>query len=101
MAWSPPRTSLASMVVLLGAGLLGAASLMFGTSLRLDPEGWLRWGREVAIHDGRFSTVDYPSWKPLPLLATAPLAFLGSLGPTLWLVLARSAGILALFFIFD
>src|SRR5205809_193676 len=37
-----------------------------------DPWAWIVWGREVLHLD--LSTVDGPSWKPLPVLLTTPFA---------------------------
>jgi hypothetical protein len=79
---------------------LAALSLLIGQSLRFDPLGWLRWGRAIGLGDGAFTTRDYPSWKPLPVLLTVPLAFTGSLAPLLLLIVERAAGFLALFLLF-
>jgi hypothetical protein len=87
--------------IVLASLAVAALSLLLGTSVRADPEGWLRWGREIALGDGAFTTLDYPSWKPLPVLLTVPLAFSGALGPALWLVVTRATGILALALVFD
>lgn len=97
-----PRISARAVpaVVLIAALALAGVSLVFGQSLRFDAHGWLAWGRQIALGDGPFTTTDYPSWKPLPVLATVPLAWCGSLGPVLWLVLARAGGFLALFIVF-
>jgi hypothetical protein len=96
------RRPRAPIVPLALAALAAAAlSLLLGSALRDDPEGWLRWGREIGLGEGAFSTLGYPSWKPLPVLLTVPLAFCGGLGPTLWLVVERAAGILALALVFD
>jgi hypothetical protein len=80
--------------------LVAALSLVAGDALRADPQGWLRWGREIVLGDGAFSTLGYPSWKPLPVLVTGPLALTGDLAPVLLVVLLRAAGILALLLIF-
>jgi hypothetical protein len=56
-----------------------------------DPWAWIIWGREVLHFD--LSTVDGPSWKPLPLLLTTPFALFGSLAPDLWLFAARAGAI--------
>jgi hypothetical protein len=56
-----------------------------------DPWAWIIWGREV-LHLN-LSTVDGPSWKPLPVLLTTPFAIFGSLAPDLWLFVARSGAI--------
>jgi hypothetical protein len=59
-----------------------------------DPWSWILWGREVAHLE--LHTVDGPSWKPLPVLFTAPFALAGSAAPVLWLIVARAGGLLAL-----
>ncbi|MDX6713561.1 MAG: hypothetical protein QOH30_119 [Baekduia sp.] len=87
--------------IVLASLAVAALSLLLGTSVRADPEGWLGWGRALALGDGAFTTLDYPSWKPLPVLLTVPLAFCGALAPALWLVVARGAGILAFALVFD
>ena len=38
-----------------------------------------------------------PSWKPLPVLVTTPLALAGGAAPALWLVVARAGGLFSLF----
>jgi hypothetical protein len=52
------------------------------------------WGREASR--GALDTAGGPSWKPLPVLATTPLALAGGAAPALWLVVARAGGVLAL-----
>jgi hypothetical protein len=91
---APPRLSTPMVVV--AATVLAAASLLITDSLRFDPGGWLLWGRQIALGEGAFDTSGLPSWKPLPLLATVPLAFTGSAAPWLWLLVVRTAGLLAL-----
>lgn len=71
---------------------LAALSLLWTLVPAFDSQGWLNWGSQV-VHHGRFSTLGYPSWKPLPLLATIPLSLTGSAAPALWLVLSRAAGL--------
>src|SRR5436309_12425252 len=56
-----------------------------------DPWAWIVWGREVLHLD--LSTVDGPSWKPLPVLLTTPFALFGPLAPDLWLFAARAGTI--------
>ena len=57
-------------------------------TLAYDPWAWLVWGREIGHLD--LDTTGGPSWKPLPVVITTPLAVLGDLAPTLWLVVART-----------
>ncbi|HSD77936.1 MAG TPA: hypothetical protein VLA98_11040, partial [Solirubrobacteraceae bacterium] len=63
--------------------LLTALSFLFPSAPTYDPWAWIVWGREVVHLD--LSTVDGPSWKPLPMLFTTPLALAGGLAPDLWL----------------
>jgi hypothetical protein len=78
----------------LSALAVAALSLLFQRALAFDPEAWVVWGREtwaLAI-----DTSAGPSWKPLPVLVTAPLAAAGDAAPWLWLVVARAGALLAL-----
>ncbi len=75
--------------------LLAVASLALSSTPGFDPSGWVLWGRELAGH-GTFSTLGYPSWKPLPALVDTAFALVSlNSVPWLWLVLARAAGLLA------
>src|SRR5262249_11998647 len=75
--------------------LLAGVSVAVDQTLRFDPEGWLRWGREIA--DGRLDTTGLPSWKPLPVLATVPLRALGEDAARIaGLALPATAGLLGL-----
>jgi hypothetical protein len=63
-----------------------------------DPWAWIIWGREILHLD--LSTVEGPSWKPLPVLFTTPFALFGGLAPDLWIFVARAgtiAGVVMLF----
>lgn len=72
---------------------VAVASLVVPASIAFDPWAWLVWGRQVG--DLALDTTGGPSWKPLPVLVTTALAPLGELAPTAWLVVARTAGLLA------
>jgi hypothetical protein len=54
------------------------------------------WGREVLHIDLSTVVPGPPSWKPLPVLVTTPLALAGGAAPALWLLVARAAGLAAL-----
>jgi hypothetical protein len=54
------------------------------------------WGREIIHLDLSTVVPGAPSWKPLPVVVTTPLALTGGLSPWLWLWLARAAGLAAL-----
>jgi hypothetical protein len=73
---------------------LAVLSLLLPSAPTYDPWAWLIWGREIA--HGELVTTGGPSWKPLPVLFTAPFSLLGDeLAPLAWLVVARAGGLLA------
>lgn len=74
------------------AGLIAAASLPFGFALAFDASAWVVWGRE--LWSLSIDTGAGPSWKPLPLVVTAPFAPL-DLGAAAWLLVARAGALLA------
>jgi hypothetical protein len=75
---------------------VAALSLLAPSAPTTDPWGWIVWGREV-LHF-QLSTVvpGAPSWKPLPVLVTTPLALAGGSAPTLWLLFARAGALASL-----
>jgi hypothetical protein len=81
-------------LVVLGCVVVAAASLAISASPAYDVWAWLVWGREVGHLD--LATVGGPSWKPFPVVLTTGASLAGSAAPTLWLLLARTANLLAL-----
>ncbi len=81
---------------------LAALSLLIPSAPTTDSWGWILWGRELVQPDYAFSTKlgGPPSWKPLPVLATAPLSLAGSLAPKLWVLFARAIALLGLLLAF-
>jgi hypothetical protein len=73
---------------------LASFSLLLPAAITFDAWGWLVWGRQVVHLD--LDTTGGPSWKPLPVVVTAILAPFGDLAPPLWLVVARTWGLLCL-----
>ena len=74
---------------------VAALSLLGPSTPTYDPWAWIIWGREVVHLD--LVTEGGPSWKPLPILFTAPFALLGDgPAPELWVLVARAGGILAI-----
>src|SRR4051794_24178572 len=75
---------------------LAALSLLVPSAPTTDPWGWIVWGHELLY--GGFTTVlgGAPSWKPLPVLFTTPLALFGGAAPALWLIVARAGGLYSL-----
>jgi hypothetical protein len=94
MGWRPFHAASARLVAACVA--LAALSLLAPSAPTTDPWGWIVWGREV-LHL-QLSTVvpGAPSWKPLPVLVTTPLALAGSSAPTLWLLFARAGALASL-----
>ena len=73
---------------------LGALSLLMVSAPTYDPWAWIIWGREITQLD--LVTTGGPSWKPFPVLFTAPFALAGDdAAPGLWLAVARAGGLLA------
>lgn len=81
-------------LMLIGCLALAGASLLVADEPVYDAWSWLVWGRELA-HLGVDLTTG-PSWKPLPVLLSAPLSLAGDAAPQLWLVLVRGAWLLSL-----
>jgi hypothetical protein len=77
--------------VAIGVLALTALTFLMPSAPTYDPWAWIIWGREILHLD--LSTVDGPSWKPLPVLLTTPFALFGSLAPDLWLFVARAGAI--------
>ncbi len=81
--------------VIAGCLALSALTLLFPSTPTYDPWAWIMWGREIVHLD--LVTEGGPSWKPLPVLFTAPFSLLGAdLAPTLWLWIARAGALLSL-----
>jgi hypothetical protein len=83
--------------LLLGGCLaLAALSLLAPSSPSYDPFAWIVWGRELVGAGQTFGVAGGPSWKPLPVLFTAPFSLAGDAAPALWLLVARTGLLLAL-----
>ncbi len=76
------------------AALAGAATLVLPATLGYDAWAWTVWGRQLAHLD--LDTTAGPSFKPLPVLALAPLSVLGGATPVVWMGLMRAAAVLSL-----
>src|SRR4051812_12242850 len=88
-------TTRAGLTMLAAACLaLGLLSLLAPTTPTYDPWAWLIWGREVLHLD--LDTHFGPSWKPLPVLVTTPLAIFGGAAPALWVAVARAGALAAI-----
>src|SRR3954469_21635064 len=74
---------------------VAAVSLVAQRTPDFDPTAWLVWGSEIT--HGTLHTLGGPSWKPLPVAFTTLFAPAGdTVAPWLWLVGARTGGLLAL-----
>lgn len=84
------------MKVALGVSVvLAALSLLVLDQTTYDPTAWLIWGRQIA--HGTLTTTAGPSWKPLPVFLTTPFSLFGDQGAmSLWLVVARTGGLMSL-----
>lgn len=88
----PRRWAKAALACLVVAclSLLGPAPPTY------DPWAWLIWGREIT--QGELVTIYGPSWKPLPVFFTTIFALLGDdVAPLLWVAVARTGGLLAIY----
>ena len=93
----PRRRALPQLPLLvLGCFALAALSLALPSVPTQDSWSWINWGREV-VH-GSLDTTSGSSWKPLPVLFTAPFSLAGDIAPELWLLMARAGGLLAVLF---
>jgi hypothetical protein len=82
-------------LLVLACVALAALSLLGPSTPTYDPWAWVLWGREVMHLD--LVTTEGPSWKPLPILFTAPFSLLGDgPAPELWVLVARAGGLLAI-----
>jgi hypothetical protein len=89
-ALAVPRVAVRYRVALAVLALT-ALTFLVPSAPTYDPWAWIVWGREILHLD--LSTVDGPSWKPLPVLLTTPFALFGGLAPDLWLFVARAGAI--------
>jgi hypothetical protein len=89
-ALAVPRIAVRHWVALVVLALT-ALTFLAPSAPTYDPWAWIVWGREILHLD--LSTVDGPSWKPLPVLLTTPFALFGSIAPDLWLFVARAGAI--------
>jgi hypothetical protein len=73
---------------------IGAATLLVPATLGYDAWAWTVWGRQFAHLD--VDTTAGPSFKPLPVLALAPLSIFGGATPAVWMALMRAAAVVSL-----
>jgi len=79
-------------LIMAGCLALAAVTLVFPSTPTYDPWAWILWGREITQLD--LVTEGGPSWKPFPILFTAPFSLFGQdIAPFLWIWLARAGGL--------
>jgi len=81
-------------LIVVASLVLAALSLLLPSAPSYDPFAWIIWGREIIGLE--LSTVDGPSWKPLPVIQTTLTAPLGEASPYLWILTARAGAFAAL-----
>ena len=94
MRWPDVSRGAAPRLVAAALAVAAVSLVLLPPALAFDPWAWLVWGHEVSR--GALDTAGGPSWKPLPVLVTTPLALTGAAAPLLWLLVARAGGVLAL-----
>jgi hypothetical protein len=91
-----PTSSRTWLILVIGCLALATISLfVLPRGIAYDPWSWVIWGREVA-HLNLDTTGAATAVKPLPIFVTTLLAPTGSLAPTLWLLVSRTATLLSL-----
>jgi MFS family permease len=70
------------------------STLVVAPAPSYDPLSWLTWGREIV--GGELHTAEGPAFKPLPVAVCALLSPFGEAAPWLWVAIARTGAVLAL-----
>jgi hypothetical protein len=83
-----------ALLVVACLALAALSMMVLPWALAFDPWAWVTWGRDITRLE--LNTAGGPTWKPLPVVVTTPLALTGAVAPALWLVVARTGGLLAL-----
>src|SRR5437763_14055732 len=92
---NPSDASLPYLIA--GAFLLALISvLVISWVPSSDPWAWIDWGQEISSSHISLSLAGGPSWKPFPVVFTTVFGLFGHAAPDMWLVVARTAGLLAL-----
>lgn len=94
--WEALRSSPLLLAAIVCFALAALSAAVLPTVPSYDPWSWIVWGREIVNPHLGFSTGGGPSWKPLPVLFTAPYGLWSSAAPTLWVITARAGGLLSL-----
>src|SRR5437588_117615 len=82
------------VATLVCAALAAISAGVLPTVPSYDPWSWVVWGREVFDPHLSFFVGGGPSWKPLPVAFTAVFGLFGGAAPTLWVIAARTGGLL-------
>jgi len=84
--------------LLAALGVAALSALLVAPAPSYDPWAWLLWGRELTALE--LSTAEGPAFKPLPVAVCALLAPLGGAAPALWVIVARTGAVLAVWLAF-
>ena len=96
-AYRPPAPDRTLTLLVAGCVALGIISALVLTwPPGSDPFAWIDWGQEITNSKIALSLSGGPSWKPFPVVFTALFGLFGNAAPHLWLMVSRSAGLLAL-----
>ena len=82
------------VATLVCTALAAISAAVLPTVPSYDPWSWVVWGREVFDPHLSFFVGGGPSWKPLPVVFTAVFGLFGGAAPTLWVIAARTGGLL-------
>jgi hypothetical protein len=85
-----------ALLVLACVALATLSAAALPTVPSYDPWSWIVWGREVTDPHLSFVVTGGPSWKPLPFIFTSAWGLFGGAAPTLWVITARTGGLLGL-----
>jgi hypothetical protein len=88
---TPARAAVAGCLLL---GVLSVVVLSWVPSS--DPWAWIDWGQEIASPTVPFGLAGGPSWKPFPAFFTTVFALFGGAAPSMWLIVTRTAALLAI-----
>jgi hypothetical protein len=84
--------------LLAALGVAALSALLVAPAPSYDPWAWLLWGRELTALE--LSTAEGPAFKPLPVAVCVLLAPFGGAAPALWVIVARTGAVLAVWLAF-
>ena len=80
-------------VIILGCLVCALVSIvLFNPGLTFDPSAWMVWASELPRGTLGLTSIEAPSWKPLPVLFAAPFTVIQwDLGSDFWLLIVRAS----------